>query len=210
MHELQSKILELAEKNQLDGMNLRDIGDAIGENHLQKVKHHLNQLLAKNFIGIDSNGNYKVIKGGENHLRDSGLVSIPIYGSANCGLAEIFAEDNLEGYLEVSEKFIKFKPSLIALRAVGDSMNRASIVGQMVNPGDYLIIDTDERSPKDGDYVLSIFNNMANIKRFFFDKSRRTVTLISESNRSIPPIVADPDDSYMVAGKVLRVVKAHA
>lgn len=210
MHELQSKILELAEKNQLDGMNLRDIGDAVGENHLQKIKHHLNQLLAKNFIGIDSNGNYRVIKSGQNQLRSGGIISIPIYGAANCGPAEIFAEDNLEGYLEVSEKLVKYSQSLIALRAVGDSMNRSNVSGNAIDAGDYLIIDTDDKKPKDGDYVLSIFNNMANIKRFFFDKLTGTVTLISESNRAIPPIVADPDDDYMVAGKVLRVVKSYA
>ena len=60
------------------------------------------------------------------------LLSIPIVGTANCGPATLFAEQNFEGILRVSGRLIgRSRPDgLYAVRADGASMNRAQIGGR--------------------------------------------------------------------------------
>lgn len=43
-------------------------------------------------------------------------------------------------------------------------MNKANVNGKTIEDGDYLIIDSDYRSPRNGDVVLSVIDDMANIK----------------------------------------------
>lgn len=208
MHKLQQAILELADKKNLASMTLREIGEYVGEQHPQKIKHHLNQLRVK---GLMANGNKaklfegsKVIGTGQTQM-----ISIPILGLANCGPAQIFASENLEGYLTVSVGMIPKKKKIFAVRAVGTSMNRANINDKSIEDGDYVIIDADYKHPKDGDYVLSVIGGSANIKRFCRDTENNQIVLISESSQELPPIYIHPKDfsEYMVNGKVVQVIK---
>lgn len=208
MHKLQQAILELASKKNLDGMTLREIGENVGETHPQKIKHHLNQLRAKGLIvGGDKP---RFLRVGKTAGRGQGqMISIPILGAANCGDARVFAVENLEGYLTVSRNMIPRKKKLFAVRAIGTSMNQANIRGKTIEDGDYVITDPEDRSPKDGDYVLSVISGSANIKRFCMDSDNNQIVLISESSQELPPIYIHPKDfsEYMVNGKVVQVIK---
>ena len=75
-----------------------------------------------------------------------------------------------------------------------------------------LIIDDDPLTCtviKNGDYVLSIIDGMANIKRYFRDLEYQRIILLSESSASISPIFIHRDDmdNYLVNGKVIQVIK---
>ena len=90
-------------------------------------------------------------------------------------------------------------------------MNRA-IIGQVklsVEDGDFIVIDSANRNPKDGDYILSIIDNMANIKKIKFDRENNRIALISESTEKYPPIFIRPNDNfnYLINGVVLQVIK---
>lgn len=41
MHPIQKKLMELNQKYDLSSLGLREIGRMIGEEHPQKVKHHM-------------------------------------------------------------------------------------------------------------------------------------------------------------------------
>lgn len=208
MHKLQQAILVLASNKNLAGMTLREIGEFIGEKHPQKIKHHLNQLRAKGLISdVNSPTTFegvKVVGTGQTQM-----ISIPILGLANCGVALIFAIENLEGYLTVSASMVPKKKKLFAVRAVGVSMNRANINEKSIEDGDYVIIDAGDRNPKDGDYILSVIGGSANIKRFCKDSDNNQILLISESSQEFPPIYIHPKDfsEYMVNGKVVQIIK---
>lgn len=208
MHSLQRKILDLAQGGQLDNKNLREIANCIGVTHLQKVKHHFNALIDKNFLYLDKNGNYQVTQA-QSQENDSKFVNIPIYGLANCGVATLYAQDNIEGYMPISKSLLPGldQNQLIILKAVGDSMTKADINGSNIRHGDYLVVDTQDKNPKDGDYILAIIDNMASIKRYTFDKAKREIRLISESTKRIPPIIAKEHDDFLVNGKIVKVVK---
>lgn len=200
------------EKHDLGKMTLRQIGSLIGEEQAQKVRHHLLQLEKRGLIEIDrQRGVMEKVKPDirVSSRNSSALIAVPILGSANCGPQEIFADNNLEGYLKVSPKILNGKRDVFAIRAVGSSMNRASVQGDAIDDGDYVIIDSADRNPENKDYVVSIIDNLANIKRFFRDGEKQQIILASESTMDYPPICIHEDDAdaYCVAGKVLKVIK---
>lgn len=203
MHPVQEKLLKLSEQHNLGRLSYREIGRLIGELHPQKVKYHLEQLEQKRLIQSTSEGT--AIK---KTRQDAGIISIPILGSADCGPATIFADENIEGYLRVSKKLIPVKNNLYALRAVGSSMNRAKIKGKSLEDGDYAIIDSKIRDPQNNDYVVSIIGGVCNIKKFIRDRANKQIVLVSESSHEFPPIHIHPDETdYFVSGKVIDVIK---
>jgi len=207
MHILQERLLSLARHQDLGKMPLRQITRLVNERHPQTVKHHLLQLEKKGLIKVDSaNGSILVTTPRQ---VSSVLVSVPILGSTNCGDATIYAEENIEGYLQVSEKLLRRRPSqLFALIAQGDSMDNAtSVPGGPIEPGDYVVVDGDDRDPQDGDYIVSVIDGMANIKRYRLDMSHNRIVLVSESKRALPPIFIHEEDNYLINGKVIQVFK---
>lgn len=134
-------------------------------------------------------------------------ISLPVLGSANAGTASIFAEGNIEGYLKISRSMLNKRKGVFVLRASGNSMNKAKIRGKGINDGDFVLIDSTDRDPKDGDYVLSVIDNCANLKRFRVDKKSRQKVLVSESTETHMPIFLHEDDDFMINGKIIAVVK---
>jgi len=206
MHNIQEKILQLLNKKNLSGMTLRQIGEEIGEKFPQKIKHHLDQLEKKGLVKLNRQKK-EITRAIEGAIKNTQLISVPIVGSANCGPATIFANENIEGYLKISKNILSKCKSIFAIRAQGLSMNNTSIKGNSIEDGDYLIIDSDNKVPEDGDVVLSVIDDMANIKKYVWDDQNNQVVLISESTKDIPPIYIHQDDSFMISGKVIQVIK---
>ena len=93
---------------------------------------------------------------------------------------------------------------VIALRARGDSMNLAKVGGRTIEDGDFVLIDTDYKSPSSGDLVLSIIDGHANLKRFRIDRKTRQIMLLPESTNSRhKPIFVSSQDDYMINGKII-------
>jgi len=208
MHQIQQQLLQLAAKKNLGSMSLREIGALINVPAPQKVKHHLEQLEKKGLLsGRQGSGVLTKVKSGLDKSRR--LVSLPIIGSANCGPATIYAEANIEGYLKISPKLLPRAKNIFAIQAVGYSMNRANINGRAIENGDYVIIDADYKQPKNNDYVLSIIDGVANIKKFIQDVKNKMIILVSESTRNYPPIYIHKDElmNYLVSGRAVQVIK---
>lgn len=209
LHPIQKSLLDLSEKQDLYGLPLRDIGEKIGIDHPQLVKHHLTQLQKKGFLNMQ---NQRVVKRtNKAGINKEGLISIPILGAANCGTPSVIADEDIQGFLKISSLLIKFKKSLFALRAIGDSMNKADLKGQNIEDGDYVVVDYDYGLPRSGDYIVSIIDGMANIKKLMIDKTNKKIALFSESTQDYPPILVHQKDissnSYLINGKVNLVIK---
>lgn len=209
LHPIQKLLLDLSEKQGLYGLPLRDIGKKIGIKHPQLVKHHLTQLQKKGFLNMQ---NQRVVKKtNKAGINKEGLISIPILGAANCGTPSVIADEDIQGFLKISSLLIKFKKSLFALRAIGDSMNKADLKGQNIEDGDYVVVDYDYGLPKSGDYIVSIIDGMANIKKLMIDKANKKIALLSESTQDYPPILVHQKDissnSYLINGRVRLVIK---
>jgi len=187
-------------------MTLRKIGELIDEQYPQKIKHHLDQLEKKGLIKIDKK-KYSITKVKSGLISGTTLVSVPILGTANCGPATFFAEENFAGHLKLSSSFLNKTSNVYAVIADGISMNKANINNQTIDSGDYLIVDSGSTDPRDGDVIVSVFDGVANVKRFTRDKANKRIVLQSESTANMAPILIHEDDDFHVAGKVIQVIK---
>lgn len=212
MHELQGKILKIAQASNLGKLTLRQIAEMVGERSPQKIKHHLQQLEKRGLIRVDKiNGVIEKTEAGEipGLLTNAQLLSIPIVGAANAGPARLIGEQNIEGYLKISSTLLgrNSHHHLFALKVDGPSMNRAEVGGKRMQDGDYVIVDADLRVPRDGDVVLSIIDGMANIKRFRHDQLNRQIVLFSDSSYDLPPIHIHETDEFLINGTIVQVIK---
>lgn len=217
MHLIQEKLLELSKRENLAKLSLRDMARGIGmpNESPQKIKHHILQLQKKGFLSIDRIKGVMGRTSGEpdwsNGLlkKTAKLFSIPIIGTANCGPATIFAEQNFQGFLRTSSKLIgRSKPvGLFAIKADGSSMNRAEIGGRKIEDGDFVIVDSNDTSAVTNDVVLAIIDDRATIKRFVDDKENEQIVLRADSSYDYDPIYLHPDDEFFINGKVISVIK---
>src|SRR5262245_28719126 len=135
MHLIQQKLLDLSKRANLAKLSLREMAAEIGlpRESPQKIKHHLLQLERRGFLAIDRSAGVmsrtptKPAWAKGTLETSAGLFSIPILGSADCGAATVFAEQNLEGFLRVSSRLVgRSRPAgLYAIKTDGMSMNRA-------------------------------------------------------------------------------------
>lgn len=209
MHVIQEKLLKLSRDYDLMNMKLLEIGQLIEVDHPQKIKHHRDQLVKNGYLSKKS----AIQEENRGLLGAADLISIPIMGSANAGPATIYADNLIRGYLRISSSLLKSSASLkdlFALEVVGNSMNQAQVNGNTtIDNGDYIIADKKTFNPKSGDYVVSLIDGMANIKKIIFDKPNHQIVLMSESVDNFPPIFIHMADSvdYVVQAKVVQVVK---
>lgn len=206
MHTLQEKLLQVIDEKNVGSLTLRQLGNLIGEKLPQKVKHHLSQLERKGFVLIDRK-NKKISRISNRAKAGDIFISIPIVGAANCGPTTIYADQNIEGYLKISKRLAPNKKSVFALRAEGNSLNKANICGKNVETGDFVIVDSENTSPHDGDYVVSVIDGMANIKKYRLDKDNSIIALLSESTQNYSPIFIHESDDFRISGKIVEVVK---
>ena len=211
MHAIQEKLLQLSADHDIPTMKLADLARLLSISSLQKVKHHREQLIKKGLLKApERSKDTKVLK---NYLGTADLISIPVLGSANAGPASIYADGEVKGYLKVSSRLLpgSYKTAqLFALKVVGNSMDQAGINGQSADDGDYIVADARTFTPKTSDYIVSLIDGKANIKKFVDDKVNRQIALISESSHDYPPIIISEDDGtdYLAQAKILCVVKS--
>lgn len=206
MHKIQEKILAISKTHNLTRLSLREIGNLIGVDHPQKVKHHLMQLQKKHHLNLNRNINiFDSIKNAKQF--QPAVQNVPILGYASCGQPCALAEDKIQGYLKISSSLLIKRKNIFALKTDGDSMNKADIKGNNIDDGDYVIVDFADKEPRNNDYVLSIIDNCANIKKFVKDRKNNQILLLSESTRDCPPIVISMTDNFMINGKVIQVIK---
>lgn len=208
MNKNQKGILDLLASTNRAKWTLQAIADKLKLGSPQAVKYHLEQLQKQGRIEIDPETG-ETRKVSIQSKKEGNDVLIPILGAANCGVATLCAEEMFEGFLRVSSNIVKKTKGIFAIKAVGDSMNKARIKNKNIESGDYVIIDTSDKNIKDKDYVLSTIEGHANIKRFMRDDKNNQIVLISESDKNYPPIIIHKKDdySYIVEGKVVQVIK---
>lgn len=208
MHVIQQKLLRLADSYNLGAMALRDIARIINVDHPQLIKHHLEQLEKKELINWNR-GAKIITKNSSSPVTNTDLMIIPVVGAANCGPASIYADEYVVEHIKVSRTLLKNRTKIFAIRAVGSSMNMAEIEGKSIDEGDYVLIDPNDKNISSNDYVLSVIDDMANIKKVFFDNIHQQIALVSESTHQYPPIYLDQteDTSYYICGKAVQVIK---
>lgn len=212
MHFTQQQLLDLlANGTDLGSMSLRKIAELIGAaGKPQTAKYHLQQLESDGLIQMNlEEGIIKLVKRGFNKASSSPLYSLPVVGSANCGPATIFVDQNIEQYLKVSTSLLpRNKKNLYALIADGASMNKAEVEpGKTIESGDFLLVDHEYKNYKNGDIVVAVIDSMATVKRFRNDKAHNRIVLEADSTQRYLPIYIHEGDDFQLSGKVVGIIK---
>lgn len=120
---------------------------------------------------------------------------LPIVGSIACG-RPLFAEENIEGYLSVSNEFFG-KGQFFVLKANGVSMINAGI-----NDRDYVIVRKQD-SADEGQIIVALIDNEATLKRYYLDKKKKQVRLHPENDSMTDMFY----DSIIIQGIAVKIVK---
>ncbi|MDR3200898.1 MAG: transcriptional repressor LexA, partial [Spirochaetales bacterium] len=126
---------------------------------------HVRAMEKKGFLGFNKSHarTIEILDG--SGIREEGLRRIPILGTVAAG-NPVFADENFEGYLRVSERYLKYG-DYFALRVKGDSMINAGILD-----GDMAIISK-QNEIRSGDIVVALVNGEdTTLKRFYEEKNR--------------------------------------
>ncbi len=212
MHIIQRQLLDLIANNEnLGKLSLRKIAELVGAaGKPQTAKYHLQELEKDGFIQMNlEEGVIKLVKKGISKASFGSLYSLPVVGSANCGPATIFAQENIEQYLKVSSKLLpRNKNGLYAVIADGPSMNKAEVEpGKTIESGDFVLVDSNNANYKNGDIVVAVIDGMATIKRYRNDKVHNRIVLEADSTEKYLPIFIHQGDDFLLSGKVVGIIK---
>jgi len=184
---------------------LREIGKHFQISSTFGVKRHLEALVKKGFINIESNASrgISMIRQDSEDFVDgtwndeSVFIKIPVIGRVAAGIP-INAVENHEGSLVVDPSFLRKAENAFALRVRGDSMINAGI-----NDKDLVIVSPTEQA-KNGDIVVAMLNDEATVKKF--EMLNNKIKLIAENN-AYEPIEVKSRDDFKLVGKVKGVVR---
>ena len=122
------------------------------------------------------------------------IKSISVVASVGCDDLSVFAEDKHDEFIHIDANLIEGKGKVVAVRAVGNSMNDADI-----HNGDYVLIQLTE-DVSNGDRVAAIVGDMVTVKKY--EKRNGLIILRPESNDpKYKPIILRED--FKIAGKVI-------
>jgi len=132
----------------------------------------------------------------EDSVTNASTVKIPLLGTVACGIP-IFAEENIEAFIPVSDKFLKPTNRYYILRASGDSMNDVGI------DDGTLVLIRQQQTAQNGDNVVALIDNEATIKEFHYCNDMIILKPRSKNGKH-QPIVLTSD--FRIQGIVERVI----
>ena len=182
---------------------LREIGKKFSISSTFGVKRHLDALVKKGYLAIESNASRGIsrIRNDEDmpkyNYENDVFAKVPIVGSVAAG-SPITAIENIEGSVVVDPAFIKKAEGSFALRVKGDSMINSGIF-----EGD-LVIVTPNKNPVNGEIVVAMLEDEVTVKTF--ENKNNKIRLIP-SNDNYQPIEITTDREFSIVGKVVGVVR---
>lgn len=184
---------------------LREIGKKFDIASTFGVKRHLEALVKKGYIAIESNASR-----GISYLRneieptsaaviesENLFTKIPIVGRVAAG-TPILAIENLEGNLVVDPSFLKKSEEYFALKVRGDSMIDAGIFD-----GDFVIVSS-RKEAKNGEIVVAMVNDEVTVKTYEIISNK--IRLIPQ-NRNYQPIPVEKNSDLSILGRVSGVIR---
>jgi repressor LexA len=184
---------------------LREIGKNFGISSTFGVKRHLEALVKKGFLNIESNASRGIaIVRNEMDFEtpfpssdDDLFIKLPVVGRVAAG-SPILAIENIESSMVIDSSYLKNAENAFALRVQGDSMINAGI-----KEDDFVIVSPEENT-KSGDIIVAMLDDEATVKRLQLKGDE--VTLIPE-NDNYHPILVQEKNSFKIIGKIKGVVR---
>jgi len=182
---------------------LREIGKNFEIASTFGVKRHIDALVKKGYLNVESNASrgISIIKEQESIHSPISLNNskeIPIVGRVAAG-TPITSYENLEGTVVVDSSFLKRgHEDSFALKVKGDSMIDAGIF-----ENDLLLI-APQQTANNSDIIVAMVDGEITVKTFM--KKNNKINLIP-ANKNYIPIVIKSEQDFSIIGKVKGVLR---
>ena len=183
----------------------RQIGNHFNIKSTFGVKRHLDALIKKGYIKIDSKSNRSISLTDKatsifNEIKENNIIEIPVLGRVAAGYP-VFAEENIEGTLFIDSNLIKRgNEKIFGLKVRGDSMIEDGIF-----EGDTVIVKS-QQNANNNDIVIAMIDKETTVKRYFKNKSE--IKLIP-ANKNYEPINVTVKNEFSILGKVIGIYRVY-
>lgn len=185
---------------------LRQIGKQFGISSTFGVKRHMDALVKKGHILVESNASRGItVLSNFDRITLPAIFSdvdkyfkrIPIIGRVAAGVP-ITAVENHDGDVVVDPAMVKGFDTCFALKVKGDSMINAGIIEK-----DHVIVAA-QNFAKHDDIVVALIDDEATVKRYW--QKNDEIKLMPE-NDNYQPIEIVNKEIFHIAGKVIGVIR---
>ena len=134
---------------------------------LRAVQDHITALQKKGFLTQAQNRSRSIRVLSDERNRTSSLFvgKVPLLGTVAAG-KPLLSEENLDGYVNLTEPFVRPGKSYFALRVRGESMINAGILD-----GDLAVVEQ-ANSAVDGQIIVAVIDDAITLKRYYKESER--------------------------------------
>ncbi len=145
---------------------VRDISEHF-EISLRAVQDHITALQKKGFLSQSQKRarSIKVLEDFREKTPELFVGKVPLLGSVAAG-KPLLSEENLDGYINLTEPFVRPGKSYFALRVRGQSMSNAGILD-----GDLAVVEQSSNAA-DGQIVVAVIDDAITLKRYYKESQR--------------------------------------
>ena len=176
---------------------VRDIGEHFGIS-LRAVQDHIAALQKKGYLAQSQKRarSIRVLSDCRDREPELFVGKVPLLGNVAAG-KPLLSEENLDGYVNLTEPFVRPGKSYFALRVRGTSMINAGIL-----EGDLAIIEQCETAV-DGQIVVAVIDDAITLKRYYRESDR---IKLQPENPDFQPIYAK---ELRVVGILSNIVRTY-
>lgn len=173
---------------------VREIGEHFGIS-LRAVQDHIAALQKKGFLSQTQKRarSLNVISSASSDSRVF-VSKVPLLGTVAAG-KPLLSEENLDGYVNLTEPFVRPGKSYFALRVRGQSMIEAGIL-----EGDLAVIEQSQTAV-DGQIVVAVIDNAITLKRFYKEADR---IRLQPENAAFQPIYSTEVTIVGILSNIVR------
>lgn len=177
---------------------VREISEHFGKS-IRAVQDNMTALQKKGYISLVQKKSRSIKILIDERKKDAGIFmeKVPLLGTIAAG-RPLLCEENLDGYVTLTEPFIRPGKSYFALRVRGQSMINAGIL-----EGDLAIVEQGSEV-SDGQIVVAVIEDAITLKRYFKESGR---IRLQPENPAFNPIYCTSD--LRVVGTLANLVRTY-
>lgn len=177
---------------------VREISEHFGKS-IRAVQDNMTALQRKGFISLvrKKSRSIKILM--DDAEKEGGIFmeKVPLLGTIAAG-KPLLCEENLDGYVTLTEPFIRPGKNYFALRVRGQSM-----VGAGILEGDLAIVEQGSEAV-DGQIVVAVIDDAITLKRYFKESGR---IRLQPENPNFNPIYCTSD--LRIVGTLANLVRTY-
>ena len=177
---------------------VREISEHFGKS-IRAVQDNMTALQRKGFISLvrKKSRSIKILM--DDAEKEGGIFmeKVPLLGTIAAG-KPLLCEENLDGYVTLTEPFIRPGKNYVALRVRGQSM-----VGAGILEGDLAIVEQGSEAV-DGQIVVAVIDDAITLKRYFKESGR---IRLQPENPDFNPIYCTSD--LRIVGTLANLVRTY-